>query len=187
MRLPQPKTSGEISVEEALVRRRSKRHFAQKELTWEQISQLLWACQGITENGFRTAPSAGALYPLEVYLVTKEGISHYQPEEHSLKSLLKEDQRHQLCQAALNRQCIKEAPASIVITAVFQQVESRYRERAIRYVYLEAGHAAQNIHLQAVALGLGSVPIGAFYDEKVQQVLSLPENHHPIYIIPIGY
>jgi len=188
VKLPSPRKKGEVSVEETLEKRRSKRSFTLKELSWEQISQLLWAAQGIVGRGFRTTPSAGALYPLEIYLVTKEGVYHYKPESHELEQTLGgDDARPQLCRAARHQECVEEAPANIVIAAVYQRMEWRYRERAARYVHIEVGHAAQNIHLQAVALGLGSVPIGAFYDEQVQRVLSLPKNQQPLYIIPVGY
>ena len=189
MKLPPPKTKGEASLEETLERRRSIRSFLPKALTWEQISQLLWAAQGITEKeeGFRTAPSAGALYPLEIYLVTKEGVYHYKPEGHELEQTLARDVRRELCRAALSQEWIEEAPANIVIAAVYPRMERRYRERSSRYVHIEVGHVAQNIHLQAVAMGLGSVPIGAFYDDQMHRVLSLPKDHQPLYTIPIGY
>ena len=189
MRLPEPRTKGEVSLEETLERRRSKRCFTPGDLTWEQISQLLWAGQGVTGNryGFRTAPSAGALYPLEFYLLTKDGLYYYLPQRHELEQTLRGDLRPQLCRAALGQESIEEASVSIVIAAIYQRAEWRYRERAARYVHIEVGHAAQNIHLQAVALGLGSVPIGAFDDEQVKKVLSLPKNHQPLYIIPVGY
>jgi len=187
VKLPIPRKKGEVSVEETLEQRRSKRSFTPKELSWEQISQLVWAAQGIVKRGFRTTPSAGALYPLEVYLVTKEGVYHYKPESHELEPTLEDDVRSQLCRAALHQEFIEEAPVDIVIAAVYQRMEWRYRERAARYTHIEVGHAAQNIHLQALALGLGSVPIGAFHDEQVQRVLSLPKNEQPLYIIPVGY
>ncbi|MBL7120234.1 MAG: SagB/ThcOx family dehydrogenase [Dehalococcoidia bacterium] len=187
VKLPAPRKRGEISVEETLQKRRSERSFASKELSWEQISQLLWSAQGMVERGFRTAPSAGATYPLEVYLVTSNGVYHYKPESHQLEPILEGDVRSQLCRACLNQEWIEEAPVSIVIAAVYQRTGRGYGPRAARYVHIEVGHAAQNIHLQAVALGLGSVPVGAFGDEQVQRVLSLPENQQPLYIVPVGY
>ena len=190
MKLPKPRTKGEVSLEETLEKRRSKRSFTPKELGWEQISQLLWAGQGVagkTYYGFRTAPSAGALYPLEIYLVIKEGVYNYKPETHELERTIESDLRGQLSRAALGEEAIEEAPVDIVIAAVYRRMEWRYRERAVRYVHIEVGHIAQNIHLQAVALGLGSVPIGAFRDEQVQRVLSLPKDQQPLYIIPVGY
>jgi SagB-type dehydrogenase family enzyme len=165
------------------------RQFTSQELTWEQISQLLWAAQGTTERRQRlhTTPSAGALYPLEVYLVTYEGLYHYNPEKHELEQAQAGDLRPRLCHAALGQEYIEEAPIDIVIAAHYHRMEAKYRERASRYVHMEAGHAAQNIHLQAVALGLGSVPIGAFHDDQVQEALSLPRDCEPLYIISVGY
>jgi SagB-type dehydrogenase family enzyme len=149
----------------------------------------LWAAQGITEewHGFRTAPSAGALYPLEVYVVKKEGVYHYLPQGHELKKTLDGDLRSPLCRAALGQRAIKEAPCNIIITCVYQRIRQKYGQRGVRYVHIEAGHVAQNIHLQAVALGLSSVPIGAFNDDEVKRVLSLPQEIEPIYIIPVGH
>lgn len=170
MRLPNPGKKGHVSLEECLEKRRSERGFTSRELTPEQISQLLWAGQGISGRTYRTAPSAGALYPLEIYLATKDGVYHYKPGEHELEQTLEGDVRHHLSRAALSQGFIEEAPVDIVITAVYQRTEGRYRERAARYVHIEVGHVAQSIHLQAVALGLGSVPIGAFHDEQVQRV-----------------
>jgi len=187
--LPPPQIEGKVSVEQALLERRSVREFTGEDLTWEEISQILWAAQGITEEryGLRTAPSAGALYPLELYVVKREGVYHYLPQGHKLEKTLESDLRFSLSRAALGQRAVREAPADIVITAVYQRTQRKYREEGIRYVHLEAGHAAQNIHLQVVALGLGSVPIGAFNDSEVQRVLRLPLNHEPIYIIPVGH
>lgn len=187
MKLPSPRNKGEVSLEEALEERRSKRSFTCRRLTWEQISQLLWAGQGIAGRRYRNAPSAGALYPLEVYLVIAEGVYRYKPESNELEQTLEGDVRSQLCRAALGEEAIREAPVSIVIAAVYQRTKHRYGDRAARYVHIEVGHAAQNVHLQAVALGLGSFPIGAFYDEQVQRALSLPRDQQPLYIIPVGY
>ncbi|MFC1925399.1 SagB/ThcOx family dehydrogenase [Chloroflexota bacterium] len=187
MRLPVPGKKGDVSLEECLEKRRSERGFTSRELTPEQISQLLWAGQGISRSTYRTAPSAGALYPPEIYLAIKDGVYRYKPGEHELEQTLEADVRHHLSRAALSQGFIEEAPVDIVITAVYQRTEGRYGERTARYVHMEAGHAAQNIHLQAVALSLGSVPIGAFHDDEVQRALSLPKGEYPLYIIPVGY
>lgn len=187
--LPEPRTTGPMSVEEALTLRRSVRQFAAKDLTVEQISQLAWAAQGITDRkrGFRTAPSAGALYPLEVYLVKRDGVFRYLPQGHKLLQQSKQDLRGPLAQAALGQSPVREAPLDIVIAAVHKRTRVKYGARAERYVHIEAGHVGQNIHLQAVALGLGSVPIGAFDDDEVARVLGLPAEERPLYIIPVGY
>ncbi len=187
--LPEPKTKGEMSLEESLSRRRSIRSFAPKELSLEEISQLLWAIQGITEKkgGFRAAPSAGALYPLEIYLIKSEGIFHYIVEDHSLQRVSSTDVRGEIVRAAWGQSFIQEAPLSVVICAVRSRVTNRYGGRGNRYVDIEVGHAAENLHLQAVALGLGSVPIGAFTDTEVKKILGLPRDTEPIYIVPVGY
>ena len=186
--LPAPRLKGEMSLEEILAARRSVRQFTEEELTLEEISQLLWAAQGITAAwGGRTAPSAGALYPLEVCVATADGLYHYVPQGHKAVVESRAELRGELWQAGLNQNAIREAPAVFVITSVYARTEKKYGERAERYVRLEAGHAAQNLLLQAVALGLGGVPIGAFYDDQVQSALSLPSDHEPLYLIPIGH
>jgi SagB-type dehydrogenase family enzyme len=186
--LPAPRLKGEMSLEETLAARRSVREFTEEELTLEEISQLLWAVQGITAAwGGRTAPSAGALYPLEVYVATADGLYHYVAQGHKAVVESKADLRGALWRAGLSQNAIREAPAVFVITAVYARTEKKYGERAERYVRLEAGHAAQNLLLQAVALGLGGVPIGAFYDGQVQSALSLPSDHELLYLIPVGH
>ena len=187
--LPKPRTEGPVSLEETLLRRRSVREFSSDTLSINEISQLLWAAQGITDpRGFRTAPSAGALYPLELYVLTQEGVFHYDVQAHALETLIEGDLRQDLYRAALNQEAILQAPLTVVITAIYARIEVRYgRARSPRYVHLEAGHAAQNILLQAVSLNLGSVLIGAFEDSRVQTVLDLPSDHEPLYLIPIGH
>ncbi len=187
--LSEPKLKGGLSLEEAINLRRSKRNFVEKDLTLDQISQLLWACQGITDKrrGLRAAPSAGATYPLEIYLLNREGLFHYIPNGHRLEKILDKDIRQELCNAALGQSPIRDAPVDIVICAIFERTTSVYGRRAQAYVFIEAGHAAENIHLQAVSLGLGSVPIGAFDDDFVRDVLKLKDPTRPIYIIPVGY
>lgn len=186
IKLPPPELKGKVSLEEVLSLRRSIREYQNKELTLEQIGQLLWAANG--KNKFRrTVPSAGALYPMEVYAVYKEGVYHYQTNNHSLKLVKKGDVRADLAKAALGQEWVRLAPLSIVITGNYEKCARRYRERAERYVHIEAGHIGQNIYLQAVTLGLGTVAVGAFYDEEVKKVLKLPEKETPLYIFPIGY
>ena len=187
--LPEPKMKGEMSLEESISKRRSIRSYAPKELSIEQISQLLWATQGITEKrrGFRAAPSAGALYPLEVYVIKGDGVFHYNVENHSLTKTDDTDVRGDIVRAAWGQSFIQEAPVSIIICAVRSRITSRYGPRGNRYVDIEVGHAAENLHLQAVALGLASVPIGAFTDTEVKRILGLPRNTEPIYIVPVGY
>jgi len=187
--LPKPKTKGAVSLEETIAKRRSKRNYSSKALTDEQISQLLWSAQGITDErrGWRAAPSAGALYPLEVYLVKEDGLYHYIPKGHKLELMKPEDLRPGLAKASWGQNFINQAPISIVICAVYSKVTSKYGLRGNRYVEIGVGLAAENIHLQAVALGLGSVPVGAYSDDEVSRVLELPKNEEPLYIIPVGY
>jgi SagB-type dehydrogenase family enzyme len=187
--LPQPSHDGPLSLEEALLQRRSTRQFTSAQLSMEQVSQLLWATQGITnELGFRTAPSAGALYPLEIYLVSQDGVFHYQPSTNVLVQHREGDLRRDVYEAALRQDAIIQAPITVVISAVYTRTSWKYgAARTPRYVHMEAGHAAQNLLLQAVSLGLGAVPIGAFEDKQVQAILGLPEDHEPLYLIPVGH
>lgn len=185
--LPPPKTVGEVSLEETLARRRSVRAYTNQALTWEEIGQLLWAAQGITRDwGARTAPSAGALYPLELYVATRDGLYHYLPDGHQVVHRPALGLHQELWEAGLKQDWIREAPAVFVIAAVYERTEGKYGARAERYVHMEVGHAAQNLLLQAVTLDLGAVPIGAFYDDQVQAALALPAGHEPLYLIPVG-
>lgn len=186
--LPRPARSGVVSLEEAISQRRSVREFAPGPLTERQLSQLLWAAQGLTSSdGYRTAPSAGALYSLEFYVVLPSGLYYYVAAGHRLDRVSTEDLRPALFLVALEQQAIREAEAVFVMAAVYERTAQKYgANRSSRYVHLEAGHAAQNLLLEAVALGLGAVPIGAFHDADVQKALSLPRNHEPLYLIPVG-
>jgi SagB-type dehydrogenase family enzyme len=188
-RLPQPRERGGMSLEETLVRRRSIRDFTNTPLSQADIGQLCWAAQGESgRGGLRTAPSAGALYPLELYVVTASGVLHYRPESHEVVLLRSGDLRRELQQAALGQEAVGEAPVVFVVAAVYQRTAVKYGEgRARRYGQLEAGHAAENLLLQAVALDLGAVPVGAFDDRRVQAVLGLPADHEPLYLIPVGH
>ncbi|MCJ7569665.1 MAG: SagB/ThcOx family dehydrogenase [Anaerolineales bacterium] len=187
--LPKPSSQGSISLEQAIGNRKSVRSFNKQNLSLEQIGQLLWAGQGLRDAlGQRTVPSAGALYPLELYLVTEEGAYHYVPKGHRMEPHIEGDMRSSLSNAALGQVFISQSPATILLTAVFTRIETKYgKERSGQYIYLEAGHAAQNILLQATALGLDGVPVGAFYEEQVSKVLKLPREHYPLYLIPLGF
>lgn len=187
--LPPPNLDGPLSLEQTLHRRRSVREFTGEALSLAEISQLFWAAQGITDpTGKRTAPSAGALYPLELYAASGDGFYHYRPADHLLLVKSRDDLRPALYRAALQQEAILYAPTVFVITAVYARTEAKYgARRSPRYVHLEAGHAAQNLLLQAVALELGGVPIGAFYDDQVQAALNLPGDHAPLYLIPVGH
>lgn len=193
VKLPDPRLKGSISLEEAIFKRRSVRDYSGKPLMLEQVSQLLWSAQGITgKAGERTAPSAGALYPLEVYLIAGDvvslspGVYIYHPGRHELIKVSTKDIRGELAAAALGQGCVKEGAVSIVIAAVYERTTGKYGDRGVRYVHMEAGHAAQNIYLQATALDLGAVVIGAFYDDKVKEILGLSGEERPLYIMPVG-
>ncbi|GBE22787.1 NADPH-flavin oxidoreductase [bacterium BMS3Bbin01] len=186
--LPPPAKAGGGSLVDALARRRSVREYVRTPLDMAEISLLLWAAQGVTSSaGQRSAPSAGALYPLEVYLATGRGRYHYDPYRHRLEVLGKEDLRRELSRAARSQQAVEEAAALFVFAAVYSRTMRKYGDRAERYVKFEAGHAAQNLLLQAVSLGLGAVPIGAFDDDQVQAILGLPSDHEPLYLVPVGH
>lgn len=186
--LPKLAPKGGMSLLETLWQRRSVRSFSSKTLSDNEISQLLFAAQGIsdTQRSLRTAPSAGATYPLETYLVTADGLYHYLPDKHALRMLKSGDIRSELSAAALGQNAIREAPAIIIFSAIFERTTGRYRDRGVRYVYIEVGHAAQNVHLMAVALGLASVPIGAFDDAKVARIIGVSQSEKVLYLIPVG-
>lgn len=192
IKLPPPVYDGKVSLERALKERRSIRQYANNPLTLSDLSQLLWAAQGVSgTGGGRTAPSAGALYPIEVYVVVGNvsdlpgGIYQYEPQNHVLFKRADGDKRIELSRAVL-QSSIQNAPAILVFSGVYERTTAKYGGRGIRYVHMEAGHASQNVYLQAVALHLGTVVIGAFQDDDVRAVLALPENEQPLSIMPIG-
>jgi len=199
IKLPQPSLKGEMSVEEALNTRRSIRNFTENSLSLEQVSQLLWATYGVTmvsSSGreYKTAPSAGATYPLEIYLLAgnveglSPGLYRYSPGRNTLKHEQKGDLRKQTTDACLGQRMITEAPVSIVFSAVYERTSSRYGKRGEdRYVCMDLGHAAQNTYLQATAMGLGTCAVGAFEDDQLQKVLKLPNNEKVLYLMPVGY
>jgi len=194
LQLPAPRFESDISLEKSLLERRSVRTYRDEPLTLAEAGQLLWASQGITEasRGLRTAPSAGALYPMEAFLVVRNGaglspgVYRYLPRSHELESVQAGDRSGALAGAALGQASIREAPAVIVLAGVYARTRGRYGDRTERYVHMEAGHVGQNIALQAVALGLGTVMIGAFQDQEVARVLGLAPDEDPLYIIPVG-
>jgi len=186
--LPKPNQDGSMLLEKAIAVRRSRRNFSLQPLTMEQISQLTWVAQGQdARSGYRTVPSAGATYPLELFVVTGDGLFHYLPAKHSLEKLTGQDLRAALALAAWGQEFVEAAPLTLVFAAEFSRTTKHYGQRGIRYVYMEAGHAVQNVHLQAEALGLGSVAVGAFDDASVGKVLSLPNDLEPIYMVVIGH
>lgn len=194
IKLPAPSFDGKTSIEKALLMRRSVREYGDEALSLVEVSQLLWAAQGITEPkwGLRTAPSAGALYPLEIYAVVgnvegiEKGVYKYRPKNHEIVKVKDGDVRDRLAAAALGQTSVEKAPIDIVISAVYERTTRKYGDRGIRYVHMEAGHAAQNVYLQAVSMNLGTVVVGAFEDGEVRGILSMPEEEHPLYIMPVG-
>jgi SagB-type dehydrogenase family enzyme len=191
--LPEPTYEGKISLEAALKARKSIRLYSTEPLLTDDVSQLLWAAQGLNrKNRMRTAPSAGALYPLEVYLVAglvqdlQAGVYRYHPFSHELDLVESGDKRRELAISALHQDCIERGAISLVLAGVYERTSMKYGSRAERYVHIEIGHAAQNIYLQAVSLDLGTVMVGAFHDEKVQQTLSMRRNESPLCIMPVG-
>ena len=195
--LPEPILKGDTSVEEAIGRRRSRRSFAERALTLRQVSQLLWSAQGATgERGrLRAAPSAGATYPLEVLVAVGDGgverlpagIYRYVSSDHSLMKMAEGDARARVARAALEQESLAAAPVDILIAADYRRTTRRYGERGVRYVHMEAGHVGQNIYLQAEALGLATVAVGAFEDEKVAAAFGLPDELKPLYLMPVGH
>lgn len=191
--LPEPRYDSDVSIEAVLLERRSVREYTGEPLTLQEVSQLLWAAQGITDpRGYRTAPSAGGLYPLEVYLVAGDvenlsaGVYKYRPQGHELVKVRDGDMREELYAAAMEQAWVKEAAADLVIMGVYERTTVKYGDRGVQYVHMEAGHAAQNVYLQATALGLGTVTIGGFYEGQVAEVLHAPENEKPLYVMPLG-
>ena len=188
--LPPVDSRGQESLEAVLKRRRSRRKYSGETLTIAQLSQLLWASQGVTGQDFgtklRSAPSAGALYPLDVYAVMHTGVFHYLPLEHKLIRTQEGDKRVELAIAALGQEFVAASSVDFVITAEYERSMVKYQQRGIRYSVIEVGHVSQNIYLQAEALGLATVAVGAFDDGEVQRTLKLPERHRPLIIMPTG-
>ena len=201
--LPSPNTDGDVSVEKALESRRSQRSFQDRAISAEQLSQILWAAYGVTNpmpnhpflrGGLRTAPSAGALYPFEIYVAIgkvngiEPGVYRYVSQEHKIVRTIDRDIRKELCAVALGQDLIGEAPVTVVYSAIFSRMTEKYGTRGReRYVCMDLGHSAQNIYLQAEALRLGTCSVGAFMDDKLSELLQLSENEEPLYLMPVGY
>lgn len=197
VKLPSPELKGGMSVEQAIANRRSRRDYnGKRPLRTSQISLLLWATQGCTGAGcLRASPSAGATYPLYIFVVVgkgavegiDEGIYEYEHENHQLILKKAGDFRKQLSAAALGQDCVRSAPVSIVMTADYSRTTGRYGKRGIRYVHIEVGHVGQNIYLEAESLGLGTVAVGAFDDGLVEQILGVKGKLSALYIMPVGF
>jgi len=188
--LPEPRTDGPMSLETAIAQRRSVRQYGPLDLTLGEIGQLLWSAQGITgkTQNRRAAPSAGGRHPLAFYVCRQDGIWRYYPQGHMLREHLAQDVREDLAEAAWRQDFIGRAPCVFAVTAIFARTIEQYEDRGkLRYVPMDTGHATENLSLQAVALGLGSVSVGAFDDEAVKRVLALPEEEEPMYLVPVGH
>lgn len=193
VKLPEPKYESKVSVEKALFERRSIRNYKDEALTLDEVSQLLWAAQGITDRrGFRTAPSAGATYPLEIYVVVgnvtglSEGTYRYKPQHHKLVKVAEGDKRAGLCSACFRQAWVKNGAIVIVFSAVYERTTERYGQKGIRYVDMEAGHAVQNVYLQAVSLNLGTVVVGAFNDGEIKKIMNMTDKEQPMCLMPVG-
>ena len=186
--LPAPRTDGSMALETALARRRTVRDLAPQPLTDAEVGQLLWAAQGITHDEVRrTAPSASSLFPLEVYVATAAGLAHYLPAAHALEQLSDVDVRPALQAATRDQPFVGTAPLLVIICAVAGRLAVRHGpDRAVRYAAFEAGHAGQNLLLQAAALNLATVPIGSFVDDEVSRLLGLASDEKPLYLFAVG-
>jgi len=200
IKLPQPEFKGKVSVEEAINARRTIREFSQELITLKELSQLLWCAQGITGEHatkaikIRAVPSAGALYPLNVYVSVRAksvedlapGIYKYNPEYHSIQLVVEGDQTLKLEEAVLG-QTISTAPITFIITSESYKMTIKYAERAMQYIYIEAGHLGQNLQLQGEAMNIGTWLIGAYWDGKIVDILKLPYREIPVYVIAAGH
>ncbi|MHC4623398.1 MAG: DJ-1/PfpI family protein [Planctomycetota bacterium] len=189
LQLPEPKLTGSLTFEEALAQRRSARQFIPRELTLAQLGQLAWAGQGITDRqtGLRTAPSAGAAYPITLYLATQNGLFFYNPGLHALEQTSDLDVRPMLAAASMQQDAVAQAPCDIIVTGSTRKLAAEYRKQARKYMLLEAGQVAQNIQLQAVSLGLGAVPAAVFDVRDIGKICRLPKELEPVYIVCAGY
>lgn len=196
VKLPKPETQGALPLNDIILMRRSTRKFKNTPISLQDLSQLLWSGQGITgdQDFFRTVPSAGACHPLNLYVLVGsngvsglgEGFYKYSNVKHELLKISDEDLRPKLVEFAHNQKYLLDASINLFISGDYSKSQKRYEERGIRYTHIDLGHCAQNIHLEVESLGLGCVMVGAFEDEKIKEILNLPENESPLYIIPVG-
>ncbi len=184
LRLPEPVKDSDFSVEKAMENRKSVRKYREDSIKLEEISQILWSAG--------KSPSAGGIYPMKIYLMAgsveniEASIYRYLPSKHELELAVEGDKRSGLCKACLNQRFVRDAPANIVITALYDKIKRGYGERGVRYAIIEAGHMSQNIYLQAEAMDLGTVAVGAFHDDHVSEVMELSPKESPLYVMPVG-
>jgi SagB-type dehydrogenase family enzyme len=195
IKLPEPQNRSNVSVEQAIGKRRSRRSYTNDPVLLGDIAQLCWAAQGVTDpiNGLRAAPSAGALYPIELFLVVgssdlETGVYHYLSRDHALETVKRGEYRNQLREASLGQEHVGNGALDFVITGIYDRTTAKYGDRGReRYVPMEAGCVAENLYLQAEALGLGTVSVGSFHDDQVREVISAPGQYVPLFIMPIGH
>ncbi len=193
VRLPEPRKDSDVSIEEALLKRRSIRTYTGEALTLQEVSQLLWAAQGITNiKGFRTTPSAAATYTLETYLIVgdvedlSEGVYRYKPAGHKLVQVLDGDYRPQLTRESIGQYFVEGGAIYILFTGVYSRITRLAGDEGKKYVHMEAGHAAQNVYLQVISLGLGTVVNGGINGDRIREILKIPESETPLYFMPVG-
>ena len=191
--LPEPNLQSNFSLEQALKQRRSRRDFSDNPISLNQLSQVLWAAYGITKEPiYKTAPSAGAIYPMTIYVSTckvknmENGFYRYIPETHSLKLIDDNNYKKIIYKLGYRQNCLKNPAFTILMAANFNKIENRYGNKAKRYTFMEAGHISQNIYLQVESLGLGTVAVGAFNEASMNKNLPVKAEENIIYIMPIG-
>jgi len=185
--LTEPKDTKPVYFKELLLQRKTVRAFQNKPVPMDDLSYILWSSYGMKKGGGRVVPSAGGLYPLDIYVVMIQGVYHYIPDIHSLKLVKKGDMRSQIARASLSQMWMAQAPVMILITSEYRRITGKYGERGIRYAYMEAGNVSQNIFLSAIQKGLGCGIVGAFSDDMVASVSGIAKTHEPLLIMPIGY
>jgi SagB-type dehydrogenase family enzyme len=197
--LPAPKVNSNISVEETLFKRRSRRGYKQTSISPGELSQMLWAAYGVTHplnnmgDGLKTCPSADGQYPLSIYVLAgnvtdlPKGVYKFNPAGHKLTGLMNRDKKAEICSAAENQIMIKEAPIVLVYTGIPEKLLASGQEIKLRWTNMEVGHSAQNVYLQATALNMGTCAIGSFNEKKVRQILNIPVNEQILYMMPVGY
>jgi SagB-type dehydrogenase family enzyme len=198
IKLPEPKDKKVVYLDELLNKRYSIRTFKQKPISIDDLSYILWCSYGFKKDGGRVVPSAGALYPLDIYIIAGSiegernmgiipGIYHYLPDKHQIELIKKGDIRKDVANASLSQMWMASAPCMIAITCEYKRITSKYRDRGIRYAHMEAGNVSQNIFLATFNTGLGCGIVGAFNDDLVKTVMGINRMREPLLIMPIGY
>ncbi|MEM4718185.1 MAG: SagB/ThcOx family dehydrogenase [Desulfurococcaceae archaeon] len=190
VKLPEP--SKDTPLSQLLLRRKSIRRYKSDALTHSELSCMLWATYGLVNRRRHVVPSAGATYPVEIYVFIKnviglkQGIYRYDEVKHSLILVKEGDFSRDLAKACLDQSWVRDAPINIVIVARYEKTTSWYGDRGLRYIHFEAGHIGQNIYLAATELGLGTVAVGAFIDESIAELIGLGKEYIVLYVFPVG-